>query len=173
MHSIIILSCPPLPEAFQGYKEEPGPGLSYSMTHSRKSSINGAKACDSQVRRGLLILNFYLPSVVVLTLTHYYPQPQSSVSLLEESRGGTESLSHPTWSLVAQMEKTHLQCRRPGFNPWVGKIPWRREWLPTPVFSSGESYGERRSPWTEEPGSSPWGHKELDRTEQLSTHAHI
>ena len=25
-------------------------------------------------------------------------------------------------------------CRRPGFNPWVGKIPWRRERLPTPVF---------------------------------------
>ena len=27
-----------------------------------------------------------------------------------------------------------LQCRRPGFDPWVGKIPWRRERLPTPVF---------------------------------------
>ena len=27
------------------------------------------------------------------------------------------------------------QCGRPGFNPWVGKILWRREWLPTPVFS--------------------------------------
>ena len=27
-----------------------------------------------------------------------------------------------------------LQCRRPGFDPWVGKIPWRREWQPTPVF---------------------------------------
>ena len=33
-------------------------------------------------------------------------------------------------SLVAQMVKIHLQCRRPGFNPWVGKIPWRREWYP-------------------------------------------
>ena len=39
-----------------------------------------------------------------------------------------------------------LQCRRPGFNPWVGKIPWVRVWQPTPVFSPGES------PWTEEPG---------------------
>ena len=26
--------------------------------------------------------------------------------------------------------RIHLQCRRPGFNPWVGKIPWRRERLP-------------------------------------------
>ena len=34
---------------------------------------------------------------------------------------------------------------RPGFDPWVGKIPWRRAWQPTPVFLSGGS------PWTEEP----------------------
>ena len=32
-----------------------------------------------------------------------------------------------------------LQCRRPGFNPWVGKIPWGRVWQPTPVFLPGES----------------------------------
>ena len=30
-------------------------------------------------------------------------------------------------SLVAQLVKNHLQCGRPGFNPWDGKIPWRRE----------------------------------------------
>ena len=39
-----------------------------------------------------------------------------------------------------------LQCRRPGFNPQVGKIPWRRAWPPTPLFLPGES------PWTEKPG---------------------
>ena len=32
-----------------------------------------------------------------------------------------------------------LQCGRPGFSPWVGKISWRREWQPTPVFLPGES----------------------------------
>ena len=39
------------------------------------------------------------------------------------------------------------QCKRLkglGFNPWVGKIPWRREWQPTPVFLPGESHGQRR-----------------------------
>ena len=35
--------------------------------------------------------------------------------------------------------------RKPGFESWVGKIPWRREWLPTPVFCLEIS-------WTEEPG---------------------
>jgi len=49
-------------------------------------------------------------------------------------------------SLMAQSGVSHLQCGRPEFSPWVGKIPWRRAWQPTPVFLPGES------PWTEEPG---------------------
>ena len=55
-----------------------------------------------------------------------------------------------------------LQCRRPGFDPWVGKIPWRRKWQPMPVFLPGESHGRRSLV-----GSSLWGHKELDTTERL------
>ena len=43
-------------------------------------------------------------------------------------------------SPVAQMVVSQ-QCRRPRFNPWVGKIPWRRKWQPTPVFLSGKSHG--------------------------------
>ena len=35
------------------------------------------------------------------------------------------------------------QCRRSRFNPWVRKIPWRRKWQPTPVFSPGKSHGQR------------------------------
>ena len=62
-------------------------------------------------------------------------------------------------SLVAQMVKHLSVRRRPGFYPWVGKIPWKRAWQPTPVFSPGESS------WTEEPGGySPWGCKDLDTT---------
>ena len=57
-----------------------------------------------------------------------------------------------------------LQCRTPGFDPWVRKIPWRRAWQPTPVFLPEESH-RHRSP----AGYSPWGWKESDMTEQLST----
>ena len=42
------------------------------------------------------------------------------------------------------------QCRRHergGFDPWVGKIPWRRAWQPTPVFLPGESYEQSYRPW--------------------------
>ena len=42
--------------------------------------------------------------------------------------------------------RIRLQCRRPGFDPWVRKIPWRRERLPTPVFWPGEFHG-LYSPW--------------------------
>ena len=34
-------------------------------------------------------------------------------------------------------------CRRYRFDPWVGKIPWRRKWQPTPVFLPGEFHGQR------------------------------
>ena len=46
------------------------------------------------------------------------------------------------------------------FSLWIGKIPWRREWLPTPVFLPGEFHGQRSLA-----GYNPRGHKELDMTE--------
>ena len=49
----------------------------------------------------------------------------------------------PWTSLVAQLVKNLLQCRRPDFVSWVGKIPWRRKWQPAPVFLPGESHGQR------------------------------
>ena len=45
--------------------------------------------------------------------------------------------------LMSGKEST-CQCRRCRFDPWVGKIPWRRKWQPTPVFSPGKAHGQRR-----------------------------
>ena len=39
--------------------------------------------------------------------------------------------------------KEHTRHRRCGFDPWVGKVPWRRKWQPTPVFLPGKSHGQR------------------------------
>ena len=55
-----------------------------------------------------------------------------------------------------------LQYGRPRFDPWVGKILWRRKWQPTPVLLAGKSHGQRRLV-----SYSLWGHKELDMTEPL------
>ena len=51
-------------------------------------------------------------------------------------------------------KESTCQCRRCGFYPWVGTIPWRRKWQPTPVLLSGESPGQRSLV-----GYSPWGHR--------------
>ncbi|CAI9156472.1 unnamed protein product [Rangifer tarandus platyrhynchus] len=112
-------------------------------------------------------------------------------------------------SLVAQLVKNLcLQCRKPRFNSWVRKIPWRRDRLPTLVFLGfpGNSDNKQSACNTGDPGStprlerspegghgnplqysglenphrqrssagySPWGRKESDMTEQLSTAQHI
>ena len=65
-----------------------------------------------------------------------------------------------------------FQCRRRKrhrFDPHVGKILWRREWQPTPVFMPGESYGQRSLE-----SCSSWGlSKELDATEATACTAQI
>ena len=55
-----------------------------------------------------------------------------------------------------------LECGRPVFDPWVGKIPWRRKWQPTLVLLPGESHGGRSLV-----GYSLWGRKESDTIERL------
>ena len=57
-------------------------------------------------------------------------------------------------------KESALQGRRRRFNPWVGKIIWRRAWQSTPIFLPGESHGQRS-----QSGYSPWGRKESDTIE--------
>ena len=73
-------------------------------------------------------------------------------------------IAHIWASLVSQTVKK-LQYRGPGFDPWVGNIPWMRKWLPTPVLLPGDSHGQRSLV-----GYSPWSCQKSDMTEWLSTH---
>ena len=69
----------------------------------------------------------------------------------------------------ARGKEPACQCRRHkrcGFDPWAGKMTWRRAWQLTLVFLSGESHGQR-SP----ADYSSWGRKESDTTERLSMHS--
>ena len=59
--------------------------------------------------------------------------------------------------------KESMQCKRPGFDTWVKKIPWRRDQQPTPVFLPGEFHGQRSLE-----GYSPWGHREWDSLSHVS-----
>ena len=61
-------------------------------------------------------------------------------------------------SLMAPMVKNLPAIQKPRFDPWVRKIPWRSEHLPTMALWPGEFRGLY----------SPWGHEELDTIEQIS-----
>ena len=103
-------------------------------------SIMGQKKLCQLIQNHLktLILLYILMGIHIYTLTHLHKDFPSSNS----------------W------------WRRSGFDPWVGKILWRRDRQCTPIFFPGESHGQRSLA-----GYSPWGRKESDTTEWL-THAH-
>ena len=62
--------------------------------------------------------------------------------------------------IITFLNLVNLQCGKPRFYPWVGKIPRRRKQQPIPVLFPGKSHGPRSLV-----GFSPWGHKESDMTE--------
>ena len=70
----------------------------------------------------------------------------------------------PRWLSRKEYTCHCRRCKRYGFDPWIGKIPWRRKWQPTPVFLPGESHGQRSLK-----GNSPWGCKESDMTKHTCT----
>ena len=76
------------------------------------------------------------------TNSRYQPRADTTCKMGEELTKVRSLLLHGQGILLINL----WMCGRPGFDPWVGKIPWWRVWQPTPVFLSGES------PWTEEPG---------------------
>ena len=74
-------------------------------------------------------------------------------------------LYFPGGSVIKEPVCQHRRCK---FDPWVGKIPWRRKWQPTPVFLPEKSHGQRNLV-----GYSPWGCEKLDMTEWLSTDCQV
>ena len=78
-----------------------------------------------------------------------------------------ELILYKMWSLCCSGFLLSLflppECGIPECDPWVGKIPWRRERLPTSVFWPEEFHGQYQS----------WGHKQPDTTERLSHSGHV
>ena len=66
----------------------------------------------------------------------------TELDTLKQLSSSSSSRGHnglPQW---LRQQRIYLQCRKHRFDPWVGKIPWRREWLLTPIFLAGEFYGQ-------------------------------
>ena len=63
------------------------------------------------------------------------------------------------------IKESTCQCKKRRFDPWIGTIPWRRKWQPTPVFLPGKSHGQKSLV-----GYSPWSPKESNTTDPAHTH---
>ena len=74
------------------------------------------------------------------------------------------SRTHSIFYIVntSELKQSSIFLGRPRFDPWVGKISWRRKQQPTPVLLPGKSYG-----WKSLVGYSAWDRKESDTTERL------
>ena len=71
----------------------------------------------------------------------------------KEKKCNSKNIKRLPWWL--RPSRICLKCRTSGFDPWVGKICWKREWLPSPVLLPEEFHGQRNLE-----GYSPWGRKE-------------
>ena len=71
------------------------------------------------------------------------------------------------FSLSLKRSRICLWCRRPGFDPWIGKFLWRKEWQLTPVFLPGEFHGQRSLA-----GYSLWGLQRVGHDWATHTHTH-
>ena len=85
----------------------------------------------------------------------------SPLQVLASRAAGVQDLGLPWW---LRWLRICLQYKRPGFNPCIGKIPWRMEWQPTPVFMPGKSHGQRSLS-----GYSLLGCEEADTTDRLTS----
>ena len=103
---------------------------------------------------------------LILLLAHVVPAVPASLLYLLPLVGILGSLT-----LVDRLEDYYSgglvqETNRHGFDPWVGKIPWRKAWQPTPILLPGESHGQR-SWWATVHGVT----KSRTLLKQLSTHS--
>ena len=79
-----------------------------------------------------------------------------------EQLNWTDSLGFPGGASGKESACQRRRCKRHRFNHWVGKIPWGRKWLHTPVFLPGKFHGHKNLE-----GYNPWGHKVSNTTEHI------
>ena len=104
-----------------------------------------------------------------LELSCFFDDTADVGNLISGSSAFSKTSLNTTFKYAIGLPRWHsskdsvFQYRRHEFNPWVGKIPWRRKWQPTPIFLPGESHGQRSLV-----SYSQWDCKESDTTKELS-----
>ena len=106
---------------------------------------------------------------MVAQLVKNPPAMQETDSIPGSGRSSGEGIGYPSSILGLPWRRSQLrirlQRRTPGFDLWIGKIPQRSKWQPTPVLLPGKPHGQRSLV-----GCSPWGHEESGTTEHLHFH---
>ena len=121
--------------------------------------------CLPEFQISVVVLKFCLVNLEILIPGGEGPQETLSLRIW-----GTDTkliFDFPRGSVCKEFTCNTGDADRHRFSPWVGRIPWRRAWQPTPVFLPGESHGQRSLQ-----GYSPWGGKELDTTKRVNHHHH-
>ena len=126
-------------------------------------SYNAVLVSDIQLRDSVIhvrIFSFFR----FFSYRGYYSTLSSAPCAVQQVRliYFTYSSAYIWSSLVAQTVKRLPEVQETRFDPWVGKITWRRQWQPTPVLLPGKFHGLRRLV-----GYNPWDSKESDTTEWL------
>ena len=124
-----FLSC--WPQSFKRPNPQPPTLLLYSNTHMHIQLQSHPKGNPEQLPKNCFL------SHILCSENNVTQPPQKSVYINMHGFPGGASGKEPTCQV-----RRHKRC---GFDPWVGKIPWKRKWQPTPVFLPGIT-------WTEEPG---------------------
>ena len=114
----------------------------------------------------ICVANIYLSLSFILNLIHSTCVWRMNLKFYKVRLINTAAaMSSPGAAVVKNLPCQRRRHERDRFCPWVRKISWGRKRQCTPVFLPGKSHGQRSLV-----GYSQWGHKELDTTEQLSTH---
>ena len=126
--------------------------------------------CPHWMTWGSKVFSLFVPWRPQLLLhrsvRHNFPAVLLTVGLHNPTRASQVSISACDFYQCSSVSKrVCLQCRRPGFSSWVGKIPWRRKWQSTPVFCPGECHGQRSLA-----GYSLRGHKSQTRLSTQHTY---
>ena len=91
------------------------------------------------------MISSWVPSIQIWTSLRVIILPLIGSTASGDEQGKIKN-AHESFPGGTSGKEPACQCRRHKrheFNPWVGKIPWRRAWQPTPVFLPGESHGQR------------------------------
>ena len=126
------------PSSVPGSRRSAGEGIGYPLQYSWASLV-------AQTLKNLPAMqNIQVPSLGWEDPLEEEMETHSNILAWKipwtEEPGGLQSMG--------SLRVRHMWCwrrrhKRRGFRPWVGKIPWRRAWQPTPVFLPGESHGQR------------------------------